>query len=379
MAVSAIEPFTVRQYLGLRFALNTDQIALIIAANPSTLIQFAERLSADQYQLIGDLFDGTTRGICELPKSFRTKYQTNLCHRDRRRAQKLEQIAKIRPLKPSDLWPALEVLGTWTGGHAAHYLTKLRSFYPGVTLRDHGLSATEGHITIPYSDESDRGILNIHGGFFEFIEEASCNQLAPQTVMARDLTKGSRYEVVLSTYGGLLRYRMHDLVECTGFYMGTPVLKFIAKSDLFANIAGEKLSLWQASEAMNQVKAKSGLAVDEYLFSASLRRGPHYVCYVEEPADFMTTDFAAIAQDLDACLQDINSEYRDKRRTQRLLALRVEVVPPHTFDKLRTKKLQTGVLHPEQYKHPFLINDQELDTFIAAFSYAPFTRQRALS
>ncbi len=370
-AVAAIESYGLRQYVTLRLAANTDSIRLIATANPSTLIQFADRLAQDQQVLISDLYDGTTQNIKQIPSHLQVSLYPKLHFQDKNRAKTLEKIAALRPLTPKDLWPNLELLGVWTGGHAAGYLPLLRKRYQDLTLRDHGLSATEGHMTIPFEDESDEGILNIHGAFYEFIEEDEIHETQPKTLLAHQIIKGKRYELVVSNFSGLIRYRMHDLVECTGFLYLTPLLRFISKTDLFTNLSGEKLSLWQVTEVINKLKDEAHLDFQEYLFSATLEPSPGYTCYLEFHQDFAHQPWKRLETRLDELLQGSNVEYRDKRKSKRLSSVRIVIIEPDTFIKMRDLNQKLTPLHAEQYKHPFLINNPKIDLFLKGFKSPP--------
>jgi hypothetical protein len=395
--INTLESAPMRQYLALRFGANYPNIRLLITANPSTLIRLAERLREDQHILISDLFDGSTYGIKDLPRSFVKNFQHLLRHRDKKRAKHLSQLITKKPLTPRELWPDLELLATWTGGHAAHYIPQLRNIYGSLPIRDHGLSATEAHMTIPMGDETDQGILNLGGAFYEFIRVSDTNftdhnqltdssKFSKETLLAHELSTGDRYEIIVSTFGGLLRYRMHDLVECTGFRGETPLLRFISKTNFFTNLAGEKLSLWQAKEALQEILRRNNLQISEYLLSATFRDHPIYVCYFEadqiliERLALQNNNFLVkIAQDIDYFLQQINIEYNEKRMTQRLMPLKVELIKNGTFAKLRQKRLLSLTQHPEQYKHPFLLQDIKTDEFLRQHKFRDITTNEKAS
>ena len=378
--VSTIDSHETRQYLALRLGLNTPNIRLLITANPSTLIRLAERIKTDQDLLIKDLYDGTTEGIHKLPKMIVKKYDHLFRHKDKKRAQYLSKISAKNFLKPLHIWPQLELLATWTGGHATHYLQQIKDLYGGLTVRDHGLSATEGHMTIPTADETDHGILNISSAFFEFIRfsdlKASVHDdenkkiIGEKTLFPTELITGDRYEIVLTTFGGLLRYRMHDLVECVGYRGQTPILRFISKTNFFANIAGEKLSLWQVKDAFLKLEQQIKFHIGEYLLSATFRPQPLYICYIEEKFTSQQLPYQKKpsldkwGRLLDDLLQQINMEYRDKRLSKRLDCIRFVTITKGAFTEMRNHRLKLQVQHAEQYKHPFLIQDPTIDAFL---------------
>ena len=56
-----------------------------------------------------------------------------------------------------------------------------------------------------------------------------------------ELIAGTQYEVVMTTSGGLYRYRTGDCVVCEGFADKLPVLRFSGRRGLTCDIVGEKL------------------------------------------------------------------------------------------------------------------------------------------
>ena len=64
---------------------------------------------------------------------------------------------------------------------------------------------------------------------------------------------GRRYYVLFTTAAGLYRYFMNDLVEVTGFFHRTPLLRFVQKGKGVTSLTGEKLYEAQAIEAVQDV------------------------------------------------------------------------------------------------------------------------------
>jgi hypothetical protein len=129
-------------------------------------------------------------------------------------------------------WPKLSVISCWADAWAAEDAEKLRAFYPGVVLQPKGLLATEGVITLPWSDSAVPA-LNSH--FLEFLDAEG------RAHLAHELKLGEEYEVLLSTSAGLWRYRLGDKVRVTGQVKKTPTLQFIGRADGGCDLRGEKL------------------------------------------------------------------------------------------------------------------------------------------
>ena len=56
------------------------------------------------------------------------------------------------------------------------------------------------------------------------------------------LRKGNEYEVVVTTSGGLWRYRLGDRVLVDGFVQKTPSLRFLGRPGNVSDLFGEKAS-----------------------------------------------------------------------------------------------------------------------------------------
>ena len=68
-SVSQIHDPAARHYASLRFTLASDRVGMIITANPSTLVEFAQRADREKESLIRDIHDGTLS--CDLPPELR--------------------------------------------------------------------------------------------------------------------------------------------------------------------------------------------------------------------------------------------------------------------------------------------------------------------
>jgi hypothetical protein len=121
--------------------------------------------------------------------------------------------------------------------------------------------------------------------------------------------------VFVTTFDGLYRYDMNDIVEVAGRFGATPCLAFVQKGRGVTNITGEKLHESQVLEAV--VAAGEG-RVPGGGFFLMLADTPMaaYRLYLEGPFDF--GEPARLARLVDATLARLNVEYRSKRASGRL-------------------------------------------------------------
>jgi hypothetical protein len=149
---------------------------------------------------------------------------------DTRRAMELRAAG---PRAWERWWPELRVVSCWGEQAAGPGWRELRRKFPGVWVQAKGLLATEAAVTIPWRGEYP---LAVTSHFFEFIDEAGGVRLADE------LERGRSYEVVVTNGGGLWRYRLGDMVECTGRMAATPTLRFLGRAGNVSDLCGEKLS-----------------------------------------------------------------------------------------------------------------------------------------
>lgn len=223
-------------------------------------------------------------------------------------------------------------------------------------------------MTIPLTDASPAGVLDVTTHYFEFIPETEGDSPKPTVLGAHELKEGASYYILLTTASGLYRYHIHDLVRVAGFHNNTPLIEFLSKGSHFANLTGEKLSEHHVTQAMVEVQREMDLTLTTYgvapCWSSHDPSGdgesfeqPYYGLFVEQGDLPQLSVGQRLAELLDARLRQVNSEYDSKRASERLGPVRLEVVPTGFWLQWdRQRLLQTGGTL-EQYKHPCLIND----------------------
>ncbi|MCC5850095.1 MAG: GH3 auxin-responsive promoter family protein [Verrucomicrobia bacterium] len=148
-----------------------------------------------------------------------------------RRTARAKALEKYNPSHPGKLWPHLGLISAW-GKPDSPEVRDLTRLFPDVAFQEKGLLATEGVVSLPYAHTHP---LAVTSHLVEFIDEA--DGVRP----AWAVEAGKHYEVVLTTGGGLYRYRLRDRVEITGFLRSTPCLRFLGRAGGGSDMRGEKL------------------------------------------------------------------------------------------------------------------------------------------
>jgi hypothetical protein len=132
------------------------------------------------------------------------------------------------------LWPTLKLVSCWADASSKPFFDELRHRMPQAAFQGKGLLSTEGVVTVP--DSTGRSLLAADSGFYEFLSETG------EAHLAHEVLPGKEYEVVITTAGGLYRYRTGDCVKCECLVGDLPALRFIGRSALTSDMVGEKLT-----------------------------------------------------------------------------------------------------------------------------------------
>lgn len=341
-----------RYYTLARFGIAQD-VAFAVTANPATLIRIAQIADENSADLIRDVHDGTLSPRIVTDAALRSRLAQRL-RADPARAAALDAIRSRRgTLRPADYWQ-LDFAACWTGGSMGHYLPKLRQWFGEIPIRDVGLLASEGRVSIPLSDNTPAGVLDVEAACFEFIPAEDAERPQPPTLGPRELEVGRNYLVGLTNDAGLVRYRLDDVVRVTGFVAQSPVLEFLHRAGRVASLAGEKLTENQLVAAVSAACHELGISVSDFVAAPQWAEPPYYRLNVASPR----------ADNLGACLErhlcDQNEEYASRRKSGRLGPLQLRPLAVDAFTQL-DRRLQTNGAPAEQFKRPCLLTSPGAD------------------
>jgi auxin responsive GH3 family protein len=202
--------------------------------------------------------------------------------------------------------------------------------------------------------------------YFEFLPmdaAASGGGDASQLVDLARVEVGREYELVITTYAGLNRYRVGDVLQVTGFHNTAPQFRFVRRKNVLLSIESDKTDeaeLQRAVERASALLRPHGAAVVEYTSQAYTKSIPgHYVIYWEllTKGPAAGTGGAAVDREtLDRCCLEmeeaLNTVYRQSRVADGSIGpLEIRVVRPGTFEELMDYAISRGA-SINQYKVP---------------------------
>lgn len=255
----------------------------------------------------------------------------------------------------TDVWPGMEVF--FHGGISFEpYREQYKSLIPSEKMHYvETYNASEGFFAIQ-DDFSDPAMLLMsdYGIFYEFIPIEDIDKEDPRTFPLADVEVGKNYAVVISTSGGLWRYRIGDTVRFTSVFPHKIIIS--GRTKHYINAFGEELMVDNADKALAAVCIRTGAKVKEYtaapFFMLNKAKGRHQwiIEFEKEPPSL--PEFALL---LDQALQNLNSDYEAKRYKEiSLQPLEIIVAPQNLFYNWLKQKGKLG----GQHKIPRLSNDR---------------------
>ena len=232
------------RYVTLWHLIACEDLAFISVWNPSFLSLLMDALEWHGERLVEDV----ARGICRPPSGEDAVLAGMHFPPHPERAWVLREALRSG-LQARALWPRLALLSMWTDAQAAHAVGPACRRFQGIEVQGKGLLATEGVISLPLFD-APAPVLAVRSHFFEFLD-AEHPEARPR--LAHELEPGRTYAVLLSTSGGLLRYRIGDLVRVEGFHHATPCLRFVGRADAVSDLVGEKLAATRVSAVLDSL------------------------------------------------------------------------------------------------------------------------------
>ncbi|KAI7725171.1 hypothetical protein M8C21_020110 [Ambrosia artemisiifolia] len=219
-------------------------------------------------------------------------------------------------------------------------------------------------------------------GYFEFIpHDQSAHDSATELLDLANLEVGKEYELVVTTYSGLCRYRVGDILQVKGFHNSAPQFKFVRRKNVLLSIDADKTDeteLQTAVENASELLKEFNTKVVEYTSYGDTKTIPgHYVIYwellVQDPANGPSNNV------LDRCClameESLNSVYRQSRVADNSIGpLEIRVVKNGTFEELMDYAISRGA-SINQYKVPRCVSFtpimELLDSRVVSVHFSP--------
>jgi hypothetical protein len=258
----------------------------------------------------------------------------------------------------SEVWPNLEVF--FHGGVGFEpYRTQYEKLIPSEKMHYmETYNASEGFFGIQ-NDPADSCMLLMldYGIFYEFIPmDEQANYGNTTAIPLEEVKINENYAMVITTSGGLWRYRIGDTVRFTSLFPHKFVIT--GRTKFFINAFGEELMVDNAEKGLSKACNATGATVKAYtaapLFVLDKGKGRHQWLIEFDRLPSSTEDFAI---HLDEALQKLNSDYEAKRYKEISLQLPEIIIARENlfFDWMKKHNKLGG-----QHKIPGLSNNRDI-------------------
>lgn len=378
----------------------TSEVEFVTSTFAYTIVQALNQLEESWEEICDDITHATLSSRIDIPE-IRTAVlkvmspNPGLGSKIGRVCQELEREDWLG-LIPK-LWPNCKYVYSIMTGSMQPYLKKLRHYAGGLPLVSGDYGSTESWIGVNVDPclppENVTFAVIPTFSYFEFIplfkqpqqynastssDTAIHDFLEGQPLPLSQVKIGQQYELVLTTFTGLYRYRLGDVVEVAGFHNKTPKLNFICRRKLVLSVNIDKntekdlqLVVERGSQLLSD---QSGGELVDFTSHAEVSDQPgHYVIYWEVKGDVNDTVLQNCCSEMDGAFLDYG--YVVSRKANSIGPLELRIVERGSFNKILEHYIGNGAAL-SQFKTPrcttnhLLLNILNLSTVKSFFSTA---------
>ena len=248
-------------------------------------------------------------------------------------------------------WPKLKIISCWSDGSSKSDYIYLKEVFFSVSFFSKGLMATEGVVSVP---------LVCAGGSVPFLNGTFIEGIDPSgnILGVEQWKEGEQYDILITTFGGLRRYRLGDKVQVTHLFKKAPVIQFIGRVTEYCDMTGEKL---HSSDILN---LRERLQCSSLIFAPheSIDEGRRYLAFLES-SEVMSYDDEELAKSIETILS--GHHHYNLSRFQKQLE-RVKIVRVKNLRKSCERYLSAKGQPIGQQKSKLLLNSfEETKDFIS--------------
>ncbi|QJW91874.1 GH3 auxin-responsive promoter family protein [Spirosoma taeanense] len=257
-----------------------------------------------------------------------------------------------------EVWPNFELMVHGAVNFQPYRELFQQQVFPSKTIRYQEVyNASEGFFAI----QDDLGrvgemlLMLDYGIFYEFVPINEAEKPFAKALTIEEVEVDKNYALIVSTNGGLWRYRVGDTVRFTSLYPHR--LKVSGRTKHYINAFGEEVIVENAEAAITKACEATGAVLADYtagpVYMGNGTSGCHewVIEFTQEPGSQQRFN-----QLLDEALRQVNSDYDAKRYNDIVLKRpRIHVVPRGTFYAWMKQRGKLG----GQHKVPRLANSRE--------------------
>lgn len=362
-----IDDYTARNYAIMRMGIERD-VTLVVAANPSTMVEMQHNVDTWYDEYVNDIEHGTLTEKVSISPEIRAAIAPYF-KPNPRRAEELRRLkAEHGQVLPKYFWPNLQILTTWKCGNTQVYLKKLQGCYPeGMLHQEFAYFSSECRAGLVL-DDSIETVLFPHFHFYEFKKADQFDDPEAPFYQLHELVAGEKYCPFVTTFSGLYRYNMNDIVEASKPLFGdTPRIHMLQKVNGIVTITGEKLYEQQFINAVTEAQKATGLLLNYYVAYANLEESRYDWYFEFADPNVPQSEAQRLADAVDGLLKKANIEYQAKRDSFRLKDPAVFRLQPQSFDNFKKSVINASGQDASRFKPNVLAQNEAYHKLIEEF------------
>jgi len=356
-------------YLHLRFCLENRKVSYLGSIVVTLLTQMFDYLEENWEMMCDDIEKGIINPNIDITPELRKKFEKKLKPNPKRAAELRAEFEKgfEDPIAPR-IWPRLQWAYGMMGSNLMVYVEKLRRFIgDNVPIHNMGYAAAEGFFAAPTDLNVNDYVFLPWCLFFEFIpvnRDDDTNEEVERPLLLHELEVGKDYEMIVSNFSGLYRYRVEDVVHVTRMFNNTPECEFLYRRNLMMNVANEKTTVDMVNAAIHNTTKEMGVEFNGFSFYPDFStKPPRYTLLIELKDGALDEEGRQkFIETMDHQFDEINEKYYKYRRWGMLNRPEVLFLKEKTYSDYNKFLADKGVVL-NQIKPVTVINNEEREKY----------------
>ena len=362
-----IEDYTARNYVIMRMGIERNT-TLVVTANPSTMVEMQKNVDYWYDEYVKDIENGTISDKVDVPEDVRKACAPYLKPNPERAEELRELKRRYGQVLPKHYWPGLQLLTTWKCGNTRIYLDKLEGTFPeGMLHQEFAYFSSECRAGLVL-DDSIETTLFPHFHYYEFKKAEEFDDPEARFYRLDELEEGKQYCPFVTTFSGLYRYNMNDIVEAASPFVNTPRIHMVQKVNGIVTITGEKLYEGQFISAVNETAEETGMKLNYFTGYANLAESRYDFYYEFEDRQVSREQAEAFNRSVDEKIKQANIEYKAKRDSFRLKEPIAHRLQENAFGQFKQYILEQTRQDASRFKPNVLAQNDERHAAIRQFS-----------
>lgn len=358
------QPDTNSRYLHARYGLAAKDVTVLFSTFSTFLLDMFHYIENNWELICDDIEKGTIDPSIRMSDEVRSRLESSLVPMPERAAELRAIFSEgFGPGVAKRIWPDLRYMNAVVTGTFAAYLKLLRERYIGdLPTLAIGLSASEGAFTVPFEFDNPLGVPTVESAFYEFLPIGEDDPV--KTLTLGQLELGGEYEMIVTTFSGLYRYRTRDALRVEGFKGKVPLLSYLYRIDMCVNLNGEKTYEPALRKAMDETANELGFRYLDFCVHPDTDAIPsRYSFYIEKTSFPADLPLEKVAECLQRHLIEVNPLLEYKFERNLIGPVTVKILQDETYLLYRDKLILKGGASTQVKPVKIIMNEAQLRFF----------------